>query len=187
MSRDPNDPWADDPWSDDPVPVKTRKAAPKGERKRQTSPAAKRPTTTDDDTPWGLILGLTVPVILLGIFGTIFALTYDQWTFGTRPDGITAEVPEDDLQVDIVALEQDAQAASSRFAAAFVDLAGDPMIIRLAGEDGALALRDMTTPDALQDNVRIPAKLVRVTDVMVSKGERFITTLPSTQEDFAFF
>ena len=125
-------------------------------------------------------------MILLGAFGTFFALTYDQWSIGGSRPGATV-VADDDLDIDIVALEQDAQAASSRFAAAFVDVPGDPMIIRLEGQDGSRALREMPTPDGLRDGTRIPDTLIRVSDVMVSTGKRFITTLPSTQEDFAFF
>jgi murein DD-endopeptidase MepM/ murein hydrolase activator NlpD len=123
-------------------------------------------------------------VALVGGIGAFLYLTWDMWSFG--PTGADVEVAAEELAVDMVALEQGAQAASSAFAAAFVDLAGDPMLIRFA-ESGNQTTKEMVTPGSLGQTTRISNQMVLVSDVMVSTGESFITTLPSSQDDFAFF
>ncbi|MEL6523521.1 MAG: hypothetical protein AAFQ66_21280, partial [Pseudomonadota bacterium] len=142
----------------------------------------------DAEVPWGLILGISIPVFLLTTVGLFVALTWDSWSFGgqTTPP-LQVEVDEEDLSEQLAAVERDAQAASSAFAAAFADLAGDPLIIRFAEGAQSRAVREVPRPPDLSDVARIPQTLVLVSDVMVSAEERFLTTLPSTQEDFAFF
>lgn len=68
-----------------------------------------------------------------------------------------------------------------------VDLAGDPMWISLSHDDeGETRLRVLDRPAELAE-AGIPAGVSLLSDAMVSTGERFMTTIPATQEDFAFF
>ncbi len=70
---------------------------------------------------------------------------------------------------------------------AIVDLAGDPMWISLSrDEDGQTRLQAIERPQELED-AGVPAEIHLLADAMVSAGERFMTTIPATQEDFAFF
>ncbi|MBY6046755.1 peptidoglycan DD-metalloendopeptidase family protein [Vannielia litorea] len=122
-----------------------------------------------------------VPVILLGL-GVWF--TWDKWSFNTGG----GEVAEEDLEEGFaISSDEDTAAASSAFVAAFVDLAGDPLIIRFA-ENGEETKRKLEAPATLRGTPRAPrGELLLVSDVMVSTEARFVTTLPSSQEDFAFF
>ena len=77
--------------------------------------------------------------------------------------------------------------AEAEYVSVFVDLPGDPLRIRLSDQAGAArTIRHVARPDSL-DATRVVSDLVLVSDVMVSTEERFLTTLPSSQEDFAFF
>jgi murein DD-endopeptidase MepM/ murein hydrolase activator NlpD len=89
-----------------------------------------------------------------------------------------------------LAMTDDAAAVPSDAAVyvpAIVDLAGDPMWLTLAREGGAATqLRSLSRPaDLAQFNVA--AQIHVLSDAMVSSSERFMTTIPSSQEDFAFF
>ncbi|SIN84809.1 peptidoglycan DD-metalloendopeptidase family protein [Vannielia litorea] len=129
-----------------------------------------------------VLIGLvaTLPVLLIGLG---IWLTWDKWTFNTGG----GEVAEEDLDEGFaISSDEDTAAASSAFVAAFVDLAGDPLIIRFA-ESGDDTRKKLDAPASLRGD-RVPrGELVLVSDVMVSTEARFVTTLPSSQEDFAFF
>lgn len=70
---------------------------------------------------------------------------------------------------------------------AIVDLAGDPLLISVGGglDDGP-RLRAVPRPAGLMQP-GISERIEFLSDVMVSSSERFMTTLPSRPEDFAFF
>ncbi len=73
------------------------------------------------------------------------------------------------------------------FAPAIVDLAGDPLIISIGqGGDGVPKIRPIARPPDITDQ-RVSEKLQVLADTMLSSSERFMTTLPSRQQDFAFF
>lgn len=73
------------------------------------------------------------------------------------------------------------------FVPAIVDLAGDPLIISIGrGGDGVPKVRPIATPVSLADQ-RFSEKLQVLADTMLSSSERFMTTLPSRQQDFAYF
>lgn len=96
---------------------------------------------------------------------------------------------EGDFDRDLVVAEdaQDIGEDAPVWVPAVVDLAGDPMWISLAREEGRqAALRVLDRPQDLADD-GIPDKISLLSDAMVSAGERFITTIPATQEDFAYF
>lgn len=75
---------------------------------------------------------------------------------------------------------------------AFIDIAGDPTILRFADDqEGAKQrLREMSGPGVL-DIRRVglprPDRLVLLQDDLVVQERRLMTALPSTREDFAFF
>jgi murein DD-endopeptidase MepM/ murein hydrolase activator NlpD len=113
--------------------------------------------------------------LLLTIAATVY-LSSGYWSFGEY---------EGDLQpteeADIV------PADAAVYVPAIVDLAGDPMWINLAHEAGGeTKRRSLSRPvDLVEDG--ISPKLEYLADTMLSSSERFMTAIPSTQEDFAFF
>ncbi len=126
-------------------------------------------------------LPFTAPLVVAALVGLIAWATWDKWQFG--PAGPQSADATDPSGIDAAA----AAALNAQFVQAFVDLAGDPLIIQLS--DQALSgqtMRHVDRPAAL-DPVRVISDLVLVSDVMVSAEEHFITTLPSSPEDFAFF
>ena len=125
------------------------------------------------------VLGVSA---LVGGLVAAAVLTWDQWTFG--PIEVTEEALENELTAADIA--QDLQATAA-FTAAFIDLPGDPLLIRFAENLDGETVRKLPTPTALARPDRISPRLILVSDVMVSAEERFITTLPSSQDDFAFF
>ena len=68
----------------------------------------------------------------------------------------------------------------------FVDLAGDPMLLRFDAGAGAQKSKPLLRPVDLPAD-RVGPELVLLADEMVTGQERLITTLPSSREDFAFF
>ncbi|MEJ6784817.1 M23 family metallopeptidase [Aminobacter sp. Piv2-1] len=92
---------------------------------------------------------------------------------------------EGDLQVsedaDIV------PADAPVYVPAIVDLAGDPMWINLAREAGTdTKRRSIARPADLRED-GISPRIEFLSDAMLSSSERFMTAIPSSQEDFAFF
>lgn len=112
---------------------------------------------------------------LLAVAGTAY-LTSDYWSFGEY---------EGDLQpteeADIVPSD------ASVYVPAIVDLAGDPMWINLAHEAGAETKRRSVARPVELTQDGISPKIEFLADTMLSSSERFMTAIPSTQEDFAFF
>ncbi len=115
----------------------------------------------------GLVLALVSAIIL----------TWDQWSFVTGDPS----APEDE-QVALIPDEP-----LLEFVPTIVDLPGDPLIISIgAGGDGVPKVRSIERPPALADQ-RVSEKLSVLADTMLSSSARFMTTLPSRQQDFAFF
>lgn len=82
---------------------------------------------------------------------------------------------------------EDAPAGAASYVPAIVDLAGDPMWINLSrGGDAAAKVRSIARPATLVQ-AGISPRIEVLSDIMLSSSERFMTTIPSTQEDFAFF
>lgn len=84
-------------------------------------------------------------------------------------------------------VEEAEAAAEPVFIPAIVDLAGDPLRISL-GEDlsGSGRIRTVARPQALPA-ARIPGDIVVLEDTMITSSQRFMTTLPSTPQDFAYY
>lgn len=122
----------------------------------------------------GLAVGLGV--VVLAAIATGFYLTADYWSFGDEDEELHAVEGSDDVPAD-----------ASVYVPAIIDLAGDPMWITLAPEAGAATKgRAMPRPAEL-DQAGISPEIEVLSDVMLSASEKFMTTIPSTQEDFAFF
>ena len=103
-------------------------------------------------------------------------LTSDYWSFGEYEGDLQPTEDSDIVPAD-----------ASVYVPAIVDLAGDPMWINLAHEAGGETRRHSVArpPDLAQDG--ISPKIEAMSDTMLSSSERFMTAIPSTQEDFAFF
>ncbi len=116
----------------------------------------------------------------LALAGLLVWSTWGMWQFGPR-DATEEAHDHDTLDADA------ASDLTAQFVSAFVDLAGDPLIIRLSDDARAGQTTRKLDRPATMDPVRVISDLVLVSDAMVSAEEHFITTLPSSQEDFAFF
>lgn len=86
-----------------------------------------------------------------------------------------------DAPVDVA--EEEVPAA---YASAFVDLAGDPMVLRFDVGGAAQKTRKLLRPLEIPPD-RAGNELSLLTDDLITGQEKLITTLPSSREDFAFF
>ncbi|TPK10499.1 M23 family metallopeptidase [Mesorhizobium sp. B2-5-7] len=117
------------------------------------------------------LAALTVIAIATG-----FYLTRDDWSFGDENEELHPVEGMDDIPPD-----------ASVYVPAIIDLAGDPMWITLAPDDEtATKGRTIARPAELDSSGASP-QIEILSDVMLSASEKFMTTIPSTQEDFAFF
>ncbi|MDX8540360.1 M23 family metallopeptidase [Mesorhizobium abyssinicae] len=124
---------------------------------------------------WRRILIGLAAMALVSI-GTGFYLTADYWSFG-----------DEDEELQAVDGTEDVPADASVYVPAIIDLAGDPMWITLAPDaDTSTKAHAMARPAEL-DQAGISPQIEVLSDVMLSASEKFMTTIPSTQEDFAFF
>ena len=121
-----------------------------------------------------VLLGFGV-VALLSIATSLY-LTADYWSFGDYDEELEATEGSDDVPAD-----------APVYVPAIVDLAGDPMWINLS-RDSATATkgRSIARPADLAID-GISPQIEILSDAMLSSSERFMTTIPSSQEDFAFF
>ncbi|GLS86117.1 peptidase M23 [Cypionkella aquatica] len=91
---------------------------------------------------------------------------------------VTVGTPDNPLEVAD-------DAAPSAYVSAFVDLAGDPMVLRFdagAAQKTKLLLRPIDIPaDRAGDELSL------LSDDLITGEEKLITTLPSSREDFAYF
>lgn len=121
-----------------------------------------------------LLAGLAVVVLLSIAAG--FYLTADYWSFGDEDEELHAVEGTDDVPAD-----------ASVYVPAIIDLAGDPMWITLAPDTGAATKSQVIPRPAGLDQAGVSPQIEILADVMLSASEKFMTTIPSTQEDFAFF
>lgn len=95
--------------------------------------------------------------------------------------------PRDDLDEDLQVTDlSEVPEDAPTYVPAIVDLAGDPLWITLDRDPTAKSKVQLIDrpPDA---DTKLPAKLEVLSDEMLSSSERFMTSIPSSQEDFAFF
>ncbi|BCH25455.1 peptidoglycan DD-metalloendopeptidase family protein [Mesorhizobium sp. L-8-3] len=96
-------------------------------------------------------------------------------------------VRDDDDQLEMAESSALIPADAPVYVPAIVDLPGDPMWISLTRDSAsATQVRSVERPAALA-GAGISPQIEILSDVMLSSSERFMTTIPSTQEDFAFF
>ncbi len=100
--------------------------------------------------------------------------------------GAEGSEPGDDQTLQ---MQSDTAAPPVRVASAFVDIAGDPMILRFegAGDQKSTDLPGPAALDAARFGSVTPKRFVLVRDEMVVNERQLITALPSSREDFAFF
>lgn len=122
----------------------------------------------------GLLAGLAV--IVLSSIAAGFYLTADYWSFGDEDEELQAVEGTDDMPAD-----------ASVYVPAIIDLAGDPMWITLSPDAGAAIKSQAVARPAELDQAGVSPQIEVLSDVMLSASEKFMTTIPSTQEDFAFF
>ena len=79
-----------------------------------------------------------------------------------------------------------ADGAAVSYATAFVDLPGDPMLLRFDTSAAAEKTRKLLRPLDIPAG-RASSELSLLTDDLITAEERLITTIPSSREDFAFF
>ncbi|MFA5537573.1 MAG: M23 family metallopeptidase [Gemmobacter sp.] len=87
---------------------------------------------------------------------------------------------------DIADLPDEERPDPAAYASAFVDLPGDPMVLRFDRSAEAQRGRELRRPPDLPPG-RGAGDLRLVEDALITREERLITTLPSSREDFAFF
>lgn len=121
-----------------------------------------------------LLAGLAAFVLLSIAVG--FYLTADYWSFGDEDEELHAVEGVDDVPAD-----------ASVYVPAIIDLAGDPMWITLAPDADTTSKGHSIARPANLDQAGVSPQLEILSDVMLSASEKFMTTIPSTQEDFAFF
>lgn len=138
-------------------------------QKKQARAALRRRTL------WRRLLAGLAVVVLLSIAGG-FYLTTDYWSFGDEDEELHAVEGVDDVPAD-----------ASVYVPAIIDLAGDPMWITLAPDAGAATKGRVIPRPAELDQADVSPQIEILSDVMLSASEKFMTTIPSTQEDFAFF
>lgn len=121
-----------------------------------------------------LMVGLAAMVLLSIAAG--FYLTADYWSFG-----------DEDQELHAVEGTEDVPADASVYVPAIIDLAGDPMWITLAPDADTSTKGHTIARPAELDQAGVSPQIEILSDVMLSASEKFMTTIPSTQEDFAFF
>ncbi|RWK52299.1 M23 family metallopeptidase [Mesorhizobium sp.] len=124
---------------------------------------------------WRRLLAGLAAVVLLSIAAG-FYLTADYWSFGDEDEELQAVEGTDDVPAD-----------ASVYVPAIIDLAGDPMWITLAPDTGGTTKSQVIPRPAELDQAGVSPQIEILSDVMLSASEKFMTTIPSTQEDFAFF
>ena len=105
---------------------------------------------------------------------------------GEGPDpGLIADAGDQPVQMDL----GEQAGGAIRVETPFVDIAGDPMILRFEvdGVAKAQALPGPPTLDAVRFGAVRDGRFVMVEDAMVVKERALMTALPSSREDFAFF
>ncbi len=124
-----------------------------------------------------------MPTLLFGGAGLVVVAATGLYFAGVLSFGsqIVTEGTEGEVSADGTV-----DAAVAGYNTAFVDLAGDPMLLQFdigaAAEKTRKLLRPLDIPASRAGN-----ELSLLTDELITGEERLITTIPSSREDFAFF
>ena len=109
---------------------------------------------------------------------------------GSSEDGEV--IASDDTEPGFVQVEDNSEPAASliRTTTPFLDIAGDPMILRFdraSGSETGEPLAGPPTLDAQRLGTPTPDRLLLVSENLIVQERQLITALPSSREDFAFF
>ncbi|MBC8130722.1 MAG: peptidoglycan DD-metalloendopeptidase family protein [Rhizobiaceae bacterium] len=88
---------------------------------------------------------------------------------------------------EMMLAEEEQALAETPYVPAIVNLAGDPLVITLEGGASRQSIVRLVEPPEGIDEVEAGEPLGVLVDTMLSSSERFMTALPSSPEDFAFF
>lgn len=131
----------------------------------------------------------------MGVFGglPLVALITALWTLTDTPDRLAAQwdawrVASDADEV-LVQVEQEIVVAPVVRGNAFLNIPGDPTLLRLPPEDGGETVRKTAGPgvlDVARFGLPAPERLSILEDALVVTESRLMTTLPSSREEFAF-
>ena len=124
----------------------------------------------------GLFGVLPACLILAGVW---FFTDIGQNFLNARDDGFALTQIESDIVV-----------APVTTASGFIDIAGDPMILRFSEDTAKTRTKAFAGPPVLdisRFSLPKPDRIVLIQDDLFVRERRLITTLPSTREDFAFF
>ncbi|TPM05429.1 M23 family metallopeptidase [Mesorhizobium sp. B2-3-11] len=124
---------------------------------------------------WRRVLAGVATLTVITI-ATSFYLTKDEWSFGDQNEDLHPVEGMEDVPAD-----------AAVYVPAIIDLAGDPMWITLAPDDETATKGHTIARPAELDSSGASPQIEILSDVMLSASEKFMTTIPSTQEDFAFF
>ncbi|MBZ9938986.1 peptidoglycan DD-metalloendopeptidase family protein [Mesorhizobium sp. BR1-1-16] len=113
--------------------------------------------------------------LALVVGGTSIYWARDHWSHGDEDQDLQVSESSDEVPAD-----------APVYVPAIVDLAGDPMWITLGPNVGATRLRALPKPEGLTQP-GVSAQIQVISDKMLSSSEHFMATIPSTQEDFAFY
>jgi murein DD-endopeptidase MepM/ murein hydrolase activator NlpD len=121
-----------------------------------------------------------------GVLGVVGLIGWLGWGL-FQPGEETEVAVTDDEQ--FVQVDTGQPAAAIRVETPFVDIAGDPMILRFDSGDGSktVTMPGPPTLDAVRFGPVIEGRLVLVRDDLIVSEKQLMTALPSSREDFAFF
>ncbi|TIU28177.1 MAG: M23 family peptidase, partial [Mesorhizobium sp.] len=117
-----------------------------------------------------------VAALVVASAATGFYLTKNYWSFGDEDEELHPVESMEDVPPDALV-----------YVPAIIDLAGDPMWITLAPDAETATKGQTVARPADLDSSGASPQIEILSDVMLSASEKFMTTIPSTQEDFAFF
>lgn len=137
--------------------------------KKQAKEAQRRRTLL-----WRAV-GALAAVVAVAFAAAIY-MTADYWSFGDEDEDLVAVETDSDMPED-----------AGVYVPAIVDLAGDPMWINISQGVGSESKSRKIARPAELDSQGVAPQISYLTDAMLSSSERFMTTIPSSQEDFAFF
>lgn len=134
-------------------------------------------------------------LFLIAILSSGYYYTYNQWSFSppkiaenelenelSRPENGFDSAENEEASLNSLSLP-----AEPLFSPVILDLAGDPLTLKLEQDNSSTSNhRTLVTPPELLKQ-RIGAKVKIIQDNLISKSDLLMTTLPSSQEDFAFF
>ncbi|MCU0831142.1 MAG: M23 family metallopeptidase [Rhizobiaceae bacterium] len=108
------------------------------------------------------------------------ALAFGFWLDRTSRHTDSSSVDDRELtQIDV-------ETVVAAHVPAIVDLPGDPIRIEIGGEGGTRRLQAVDAPRALAD-FGVSGTVHMLSARLIESGERITVTVPSTQQDFAFF